>query len=191
MKFSEFQPINEAPRINAGPAYPKPGTAQTPAPQIPPTKDEIKRGLNQVPDGDSGATISQAGKTRRNRSAARRDAQDDASRGKGFLPTSGGKGQAGTQSNTKMAHSFPTQQAKKDAALSMKKFATQQDARMTAKTGITQPKIPGAERGEGFIDPSVIRDQQKAAANDKRASVVKSKYNDNSKLPSKPKQKYT
>jgi hypothetical protein len=90
-----------------------------------------------------------------------------------------------------MAHSFPTQQAKKDAALSMKKFATQQDARMTAKTGITQPKIPGAERGEGFIDPSVIRDQQKAAANDKRASVVKSKYNDNSKLPSKPKQKYT
>jgi hypothetical protein len=62
---------------------------------------------------------------------------------------------------------------------------------MTAKTGITQPKIPGAERGEGFIDPSVIRDQQIAAANDKRASVVKSKYNDNSKLPSKPKQKYT
>ena len=159
--------------------------------QVPPTKDEIKRGLNQVPDGDSGATISQAGKTRRNRSAARRDAQDDASRGKGFLPTFGGKGQAGTQSNTKMAHSFPTQQAKKDAALSMKKFATQQDARMTATTGITQPKIPGAERGEGFIDPSVIRDQQIAAANDKRASVVKSKYNDNSKLPSKPKQKYT
>jgi hypothetical protein len=54
--------------------------------QVPPTKDEIKRGLNQVPDGDSGATISQAGKTRRNRSAARREAQDE------LLPTT--KGQA-------------------------------------------------------------------------------------------------
>jgi len=157
MKFSEFQPINEAP-------------------QVPPTKDEINRGLNQVPVGDTGMTMSQAGKTRVDRSAARRDAQDDISRGKGFLPTTGGKGQAGTQSNTKMAHSFPTQQAKKDAALSMKKFATQQDARMTAKTGITQPKIPGAERGEGFIDPHRLRNQQQDADNDKRASVIKSKY---------------
>ena len=225
MKFSEFQPIQEAapqpvapkpvapkpavlpvapkpsvaPAPKPGtaqtpaPAYPKPYAAQTPAPQVPPTKDEIKRGLNQIPDGDTGATMSQAGKTRRDRSAARSNAQDDESSGKGFLPMSGdGISRPGTQSNTKMAHSFPTQQAKKDAALSPTDFKAQQDARMTATTGITQSDIPGAERGEGFTDPSVIRDRQIAAKNDARPSVVNSKYNDNSKYPKpKSKQKYT
>jgi|TARA_B110000305_G_C19296837_1_gene567069 hypothetical protein len=187
MKFSEFQPINEAPRINAGPAYPKPGTAQTPAPQIPPTKDEIERGLNQVPDGDSGATMSQAAKTRVDRRKARNNAQNDAALAKGATNI----GQKAPRSQAKMAHSFPTQQAKKDAALSPAEFKAQQNARMTAKTGIAQPEISGSDGVNSFTDPSVIRDTQIAAKNDARPSVINSKYNDNSKLPSKPKQKYT
>ena len=161
MKFSEFQPINEAPRINT--------PSQTPAPQVPPTEDEIERGLNQVPDGDTGSTMSQAAQERRDRSNARNNAQDDAALGKGATYIDG----SSPTSQHKTAHS---QQAIDDAALSTAEFKAQQDARMTARTGITQPKIPGAERGEGFIDPSVIRDTQIAAKNDARPSVIKSKY---------------
>jgi len=178
MKFSEFQPINEAPRINT--------PSQTPAPQVPPTKDEIERGLNQVPDGITGSTMSQAAKDRVDRRDAKNNAQDDAALGKGakFI------GQTAPSSQAKMAHSFPTQQAKQDAALSPAEFKAQQNARMTAKTGIAQPEISGSDGVNSFIDPSVIRDTQIAAKNDARPSVINSKYNANSKFPSKPKQKY-
>ena len=155
MKFSEFQPINEA------------------HPQVPPTKDEINRGLNQVPvAGMPGYTMSQAAKDRVDRRNARNNAQDDAALGKGATNI----GQTAPSSQAKMAHSFPTQQAKKDAALSPAEFKAQQNARMTAKTGIAQPEISGSDRVNSFTDPSVIRDLQIVAKNDARPSVINSKY---------------
>ena len=53
-----------------------------------------------------------------------------------------------------------TAQAQADAGTSLVQFKKDQDQRMQTRTGIAQPVIPGAEAGEGHIDPARLHSQQ-------------------------------
>ena len=61
-----------------------------------------------------------------------------------------------------------TAQAQADAGTSLVQFKKDQDQRMQTRTGIAQPVIPGAEAGEGHIDPARLHSQQVGDAEAKK-----------------------
>jgi len=137
-----------------------------------------QRGLNLVRDPTAPSMkASQASVDRRTRSTGRTALQDFEAGQTGFSsnlnqktrPTARGVVDPGLPSTV-------TAQNVADVGQSTKQFKQAQDQRMQTRTGITQPKIPGAQGGEGHIDPSAIHDQQLAIKNNQRPSVRNSKF---------------
>ena len=125
------------------------------------------RGLNMVDmPGTGGMKASQASVDRIGRGTARQDVQDYETG-----QTSSPIYYQGKQSDYRMKPgadgtmdpglpSTVTAQAQADAGTSLVQFKKDQDQRMQTRTGIAQPVIPGAEAGEGHIDPARLHSQQ-------------------------------
>ena len=125
------------------------------------------RGLNIVTmPGTGGMSASQASVDRTARHTARQSVQDYETG-----QTSSPLYHQGKQSDYRMKPgadgsmdpglpSTVTAQAQADAGTSHVQWKKDQDQRMQTRTGIAQPDIPGAEAGEGHIDPARLHSQQ-------------------------------